>query len=173
MPITRSFDDVLAVFRASKPKGKLKSFPDLHYDALAAYSFGDLSRWPKSPPVNTLVRPKSGFEVGSETLTSARALVEYAHFGNAIGTWNANGEAAFVRGEGWILATVDLTQEQADDGYEGPGDFVGLLVALWQVSDGWAAAVLDQGARELAVRLLGLDAWPASGWQTESVWYGE
>ena len=34
---------------------------------------------------------------------------------------------------------MDLTQEQADDGYEGPGDFVSMLVALWQLSDGWAA----------------------------------
>ena len=173
MPIKRSFDDVLAVFRASKPKKKLKSFPDVRYDAEATYSFGDLSQWPSDPPVNTLVRPGSGFEVGSETLTSARALVEYAHFGNAIGTWNANGEAAWVCGEGWILATVDLTQEQADDGYEGPGDFVSMLVALWQLSDGWAAAVLDAGERDLAVKLLGLDAWPEGGWQNESVWYGE
>lgn len=170
---TRSFDDVLAIFRASSPKKKLKTFPELHYAAEMAYSFGDLAKWPRSPPVTTLARVRDPHQHDEKVLTSASALVGYANFGNAIGTWNANGTAAWVGGEGWILASVDLTQEQADDGYEGVGDYVSLLLAVWRVRDGWAAAVLRSGEQELAAKLLGLEGWPADGWQTESVWYGE
>lgn len=170
---TRSFDDVLAIFRATSPKKKLKTSTNLHYAAEIAYSFRDLSRWPSAPPVTTLARVRDPHEHDEKVLQSARALVSYANFGNAIGTWNSNGTAAWVGGEGWILADVELTQEQADDGYEGSGDYVSLLLAVWRLSDGWAAAVLQSGERELAAKLLGLDGWPSEGWQTESVWYGE
>lgn len=65
---------------------------------------------------------------------------------------------------------MELRQEQADDGYEGPGDEVSLLLAVWTLSDGWAAA--HPGDTELATRLLGLTAWPEQGWKREGVWYG-
>lgn len=171
MPALRPFDDVLAIYRALQPTRKLRSFEqDIHYDAVVAYSYLDLRKWPRNPPVPTLLRLKGGH--GDKVLTSAKDLLDYAHFGYAIGTWNAKGHADFVCGEGYILADVELTQEQAgDDG--GYGDSVSLLMAVWQLSDGWAGLVQRSGERELAARLIGLDGWPQEGWQRERVWYGE
>ena len=134
----RPFAEVLEVFRASEPKKKLKSFPGLHYAAEQAHSFGNLARWPSSGPVPTLVKVRDPRQHDEAVFSSAAALVGYANFGAAIGTWNARGAAEFVGGEGWILASVELRQEQADDGYEGPGDEVSLLLAVWTLSDGWA-----------------------------------
>lgn len=175
MPLAqRAFAEVLADFSASNPKKKPKSFDRTHYAAQAAWSFKNLSAWPSNPPVTSLYHMPDPTGHSEEVLRSAKALVDYAHFGTAIGTWNARGSGAWT-GDGatWILASVSLTQEQADDGYEGAGDAVDLLLAVWQLTDGWAAAVLRDTERDLALRLLGLDAWPDAGWQREDVWYGE
>ena len=169
----RSLADVLAIFRATEPKKKLKSFPGLHYAALEAHSFGNLASWPRRPPVPVLASMRDPQEHDERVLQSAAALVSYANFGAAIGTWNASGSADWTGGDGWIIASVDLSQEQAEDGYEGPGDYVSLLLGLWRLSDGWAAAVLRSGERELMARLVGLEGWPEQGWKTEAVWYGE
>lgn len=171
--ILRSFDDVLSAFRASNPKKKLKTFPNVHYAALSAHSFGNLAKWPSDPPVSALLQMRDPHDHDDKVFQSAAALVSYANFGSAIGTWNARGTGSWTGGEGWILASVDLTQEQADDDYEGSGDYVSLILALWKLSNGWAAAVLRSDEQALAARLVGLDGWPEAGWQEEPVWYGE
>lgn len=170
----RSFQDVLELFRATDPTKKPKSYPNVHYAAYEAWSFKSLKSWPRDPPVNMLARMPDPGAYDEDVMLTAKALVEYANFGNAIGTWNARGEASRARGEGWILAAVNLTQEQADeDGEDAPGNYVSLILAVWRLSDGWAAAVLRDTEHELAARLIGLDAWPAEGWVNEEVWFGE
>jgi hypothetical protein len=174
----RPFSEVLALFKASNPKKKPKSFEGIHYAAQSAWSFGNLKQWPKSPPVTTLLQVDDPHRYDRDVLTKASALVSYANFGNAIGTWNAGGDARWVCGSGWILAEVELVQEQAgddwgDDEGGGGGDYVDMLLAVWQLSDGWAAAVLETDKRGLAVSLMNLADWPSEGWQTERVWYGE
>jgi len=158
----RPFAEVLDVFKATAPKKKPKSFDGIHYAALSAWSFGNLNAWPSNPPIPTLLQIANPKDHGPDVLKKASALLQYANFGNAIGTWNAGGEARFASGKDWILANVSLTQEQAQD----------MLLAVWRLSDGWAAAVLDSHAEDLLTRLIGLDAWP-SKWKTERVWYGE
>lgn len=169
----RPFEDVLTIFRASNPKKKLKTYPNLHYAALEAHSFGNLARWPSNPPVSTLAKVRDPRDHDETLFQSAAALLRYANFGAAIGTWNAGGTAQWVGGEDWILASVDLTQEQADDGYEGSGDYVSVILAVWRLEDGWAAAILRDTERALAAALLGLPGWPEQGWSAERVWYGE
>ncbi len=173
-PVLRSFSDVLAIFQASNPKKKLKSHAGLHYAAEIAWSFKSLKSWPTDPPVSALVKVRDPRDHDEDVLKGARALVSYANFGNAIGTWNSGGTGSYVCGEDWILAQVELTQEQADDDYEGgAGDYVSLILAVWRLSDGWAAAILRDDERALAASLLGLEAWPQEGWETEKVWFGE
>lgn len=172
MPL-RSFDQLREIFQASAPGKRLRSFPDVHYAAKATLSFGNLAVWPRRPPVAMLAQVPDPLTYSEQVFTSAKSLVSYASFGNAIGTWNARGTAAVQRGEGWILADVDLTQEQADEGYDGPGDYVSYIVLLCTLSDGWAVAILRPEQRDLAAQLLGLEAWPSEGWQPEAVWYGE
>lgn len=171
----KPFAEVLDIFKASNSKKKPKSFDGIHYAALSAWSFGNLNAWPSNPPVPTLLQIADPKDHGPDVLKKASALLQYANFGNAIGTWNAGGEARFASGKDWILANVSLVQEQAsdDDDDEGcPGDSVDMLLAVWRLSDGWAAAVLDSNAEDFLMRLMGLDAWPTK-WKTERVWYGE
>lgn len=169
----RSFQAVLEDFKASNPKKTPKSYDGIHYAARTAWSFKNLSRWPSAPPVTTLAQVNDPRNHSEDVFKSAASLVRWGNFGNAIGTWNAGGQARFVhQGEDWILARVSLTQEQADD-EEAPGDYVDYLLALWRLSDGWAAAVLSPGEQDLAVKLIGLDAWPEEGWKVEKVWFGE
>jgi hypothetical protein len=167
-----NFSAVLERFKASNPTKKLKSFERVHYAALEAWSFKSLSSWPSNPPVTTLLKVRDPREHDEAVLRSAKSLVGYANFGNAIGTWNARGTGRWVGGADWILAQVGLTQEQAGD-EEASGDYVSLILAVWQLEDGWAAAVFRSDERELAMTLMGKAAWPEAGWQEEAVWYGE
>jgi hypothetical protein len=96
-----------------------------------------------------------------------------------IGTWNAKGNATWACAPGdWIIAEVSLVQEQADDsddgddGEGGGGDRVAMLLAVWRIEEGAAAAVLHREDRELLRTLIGLSAWPKLDQRSE-VWYGE
>lgn len=168
----RPFADVHAVFQASQPKKKLKSFEDIHFMAEQAWSFKSLKNWPNDPPVTTLLKVRDPRDYSENIFESAASLVTYANFKNVIGTWNAGGTGQWVGGEGWIIASIDLTQEQAGD-EEADGDYVSMILALWTLSDGWAAAVLRSNEQAFAAALVGLPEWPTEGWKQEPVWFGE
>lgn len=171
--VPRSFNETLEVFKASNPKKKLKSFDGVHPHGTAAYSFLNLKAWPSNPPLTALFHVGDVIDYSEGTLESADALLRFAGSGYTIGTWNSGGTGSWVKGgQDWALAVFDLTQEQAEDG-ESSGDFVDGIVAVWRLTKGWAAAVLRSGEKDLAVALIGLEAWPETGWQTERIWYGE
>jgi hypothetical protein len=93
--------------------------------------------------------------------------------GNALGTWNARGDGTFACGKGWLLASVDLVQEQADDDYgdeEASGDYVSVAYALVKLADGWVGALWDGPVKTLAT-IVGLEGVKLG--TSCSVWYGE
>lgn len=176
----RPFQAALDVFRASPPpSAKKKKEKKLHegtegnYDTLRAYSYSPLGEWPKDPPVTTLYQQKDPFGYSEKVLTDPKSLVSYCNF-PAVGTWNANGSGRWLSDPaGWILVDVELTQEQADEDYEGPGGYLLVIFALWRVEEGYAAGVWRDGDGALLAQVMGLDAWPDTGWQPCKVWYGE
>ena len=64
------------------------------------------------------------------------------------------------------------TLTSLDDGEGGGGDRVAMLLAVWRIEEGAAAAVLHREDRELLRTLIGLSAWPKLDQRSE-VWYGE
>ena len=56
---------------------------------------------------------------------------------------------------------------------DGGGSYVDVIIALWKVEEGWAAAVWRPTDRDLLAQLMGLGAWPSKGWKKSNVWYGE
>lgn len=168
--VIRPFAEAVAVLRKAQPK--LREQKPQHYDAATAYSSFDLAKWPRRPPLASLYLMKNPALYSDAVMTDAKTLVEYANFGSAIGTWNANGTASWTCAPAeWIIASVSLTQEQAEDG-DAPGDHVNLLLALFRTEEGVAAAVLPSGERELLRQLIGLEAFPTLA-QHSKVWYGE
>ena len=168
----RPFSAAVADLKKALPK--LREQKPQHYDAATAFAVGDLAKWPQHPPIQSLYQMKSPLSYSDQVLTDAKTLVEYANFGSAIGTWNAKGTAAWTCAPGdWIIAEVSLVQEQADeDSEDGPGDRVDVLLAVWRIEEGAAAAVLHREDRELLRTLIGLSAWPKLDQRSE-VWYGE
>lgn len=174
----RPFDAALAALRATKPGAALHSGQGEHYDAEVAYSFESVGEWSHDPPVPTLYRMKNPLGYSDEILADPKVFVDYANFGGAVGTWNANGSGRWCASPGeWILVDVELVQEQAEqdpDYFEGdPGAYVYVVFALWRTSDGWAAAVWPPSDVDALAAIIGLDGWPAEGWQPATVWYGE
>ena len=174
--VLRPFARCLETFAASRPGEQLNEHPDGNYDTEKAYSFDDLSTWASDPPLTALYRQRDPLLHSKDVFTDPKMLLDYANFGNAIGTWNANGEARWqCSPDEWIIADVDLVQEQADDewGDEGGGDYVSVVFALWKVEDGYAAAVCRPNERPLLASVMGIGEWPSEGWQDAKVWYGE
>src|SRR5262245_60699150 len=143
-----TFDDVL---KAYKKLGRVKRFDPQHYAALDSYSTHNLAKWPASPPLASIHRMKDPATHSAEVFRDPKKLVDYCNFGSAVGTWNAHGKAQWAAGDGWILADVELTQEQAEE-----GDSFDVIFALRALDDGWVAAVWPSGDGENLVKLLGL-----------------
>jgi hypothetical protein len=158
-----TFDDVLKAYRKL---GRVKRFDPQHYAAIDSYSTHDLSKWPSSGPIASIHRMKDPASHSSELFRDPKTLVDYCNFGNAVGTWNAHGKARWAAGKGWIVADVELTQEQDE-----VGDFLSVIFALRVLDDGWVAAVWPSGGREALTQVLGLK-WPAK-MKPAKVWYGE
>jgi hypothetical protein len=170
----RPFQECVAAFAASSAKKKLKKQDGSHWDSKEAHAFKSLGSWPSSPPVTSLYLQDDPLSHSDDVLKDPKQLVEYCNF-KAVGTWNARGKARWLASDApWILADVELTQEQAGDrDEEASGDYIGVVFALWKVEEGYAAAVWDPGERDLLAKVMGLDAWPDAGWQDAEVWYGE
>lgn len=168
----RPFQAALDAFRAREPRAHEQTPP--HYDAAVAWAGKNLASWPKNPPLPSLYLMKNPDGYSGAVTTDARTLVEYANFGSAVGTWNAKGTARWACApDEWIVADVSLVQEQADeDGEDAPGNYVDLLLAMWRVEEGWAAAILKSGDAAWMQELIGLAEWPSLGRHSE-VWYGE
>lgn len=169
----RPFRAALDAFIAREPRAREQKPP--HYDARSAYSAMNLEKWPRRPPLPSLYLMKNPEGYSATVTTDAKSLVEYANVGGAVGTWNARGTAQWECSPGeWIVAAVSLAQEQAEDG-DGdgaPGDYVDLLLSLFRVEEGWAAAILRAGEHEAMRELIGLGQWPSLARHAE-VWYGE
>ncbi len=154
-----------------------------HYDTIGAWSYDPVGEWASSPPFSVLYQQRDPLGHSEEVLTNPNKLLDYANFGGAIATWNANGTGKWAHSPGeWIIVDVELVQEQADDDDDdyfddeeggGGGNYVSVIFALWKVSEGWAAAVWRPVERDTLVELIGLDEWPTEGWEDCRVWYGE
>ncbi|HLT35919.1 MAG TPA: hypothetical protein VK034_06530 [Enhygromyxa sp.] len=181
MPFTvRSIQVAVARLRASRPDETLNIPTEFeHYDTIAAWSFDPVGDWASDPPFAVLYQQRDPLGHSEKVLSDPKALVDYANFGGAIATWNANGHGRWAHSPGeWIVVEVELVQEQADDDDLGDfdgggGDYVDVIFAVWKVSEGWAAAVWPPGERDLLAELIGLDGWPEQGWEGCEVWYGE
>jgi len=175
----RTFDQVLGALRASDPRGELKTGQGEHHDAQAAYSFVAVNEWSGDPPTPTLYRMGNPPGHSAKIFTDPRVFVDYANFGGAVATWNANGEGRWCADPdgNWIIVDVELVQEQAEqdpDYFDGdPGAYVYIVFALWRLADGYAAAVWTPDDTDTLARLIGLPTWPTEGWQQTTVWYGE
>jgi hypothetical protein len=154
-----------AVLKAYRKLGRVKRFDPGHYAAIDAYSTGDLSKWPRSPPIASIYRMEDPARFSEKVFRDPEKLVDYCNF-SAVGTWNAHGKARWAAGDGWIVADVDLTQEQDE-----AGNFISVIFALRVLDDGWAAAVWPSGDRQALMQVLGLK-WPAR-MKSAKVWYGE
>lgn len=172
----RPFEQCVEVFRGSR-KGELSAQQGEHYDTQQAYAFENLEDWSDDPPVTSLYLQKDPFGYSERVLEDPKTLVEYSNFGGAVATWNANGSGQWCGSPGeWLMVAVELVQEQAEDddfGYDAPGNYVDVIFAIWKVEEGYACAVWRPDERDLLASVMGLDSWPAEGWQAVDVWYGE
>jgi hypothetical protein len=177
----RSIAEIVEILRATRPDETLNA-PDTHehYDTIGTWSFDPVGQWASSPPFSVLYQQNNPLNYSKAVLDDPKTLVSYSNFGGAIATWNANGRGTWQHSPGaWILADIELVQEQAgdDDFFDeeggGGGNYVSLIFALWKIAEGWAAAVWEPGDRDTLARLIGLPEWPSEGWQACEVWYGE
>lgn len=159
----RAWDEVVKAFR-STTRG-VREQEAQHYDASTAFSAEDLDEWPDDAPLRSIYLMKSD---RGDSIKDAKGLAEYSNFGNAIGIWNANGTARYAAlPKKWIVVELSLVQEQDED-----GDSVDLLLALWRVSEGWAAAVWECDEEDSLRKVIGLREWPTLS-KSSAVWYGE
>src|SRR5690606_6455678 len=118
MPFTvRSIQVAVARLRASRPDETLNIPTEFeHYDTIAAWSFDPVGDWASDPPFAVLYQQRDPLGHSEKVLSDPKALVDYANFGGAIATWNANGHGRWAHSPGeWIVVEVELVQEQADD----------------------------------------------------------
>jgi hypothetical protein len=113
-----------------------------------------------------LFRIEDPLDAVEGALTDAGKALDYISIGNAIGTFNSNGTGSFACGDGWLIAEVELVQEQAEDDDGG----VSLCYALFQVTEGWAGALWDGDVDELK-RIAGLEGVALK--RSCTLWYGE
>lgn len=171
----RSIDDAVAALRASNPDASLKTGVASHGDNEAAWSFGAIKGWPKSPPVSTLYKQKRPLKWSANVLKDPKKLVDYANF-EAVGTHNAKGKGRWLAADDqWIIVEVELRQEQFDPDADEDfgGGQVSVVFALWRVTEGFAAAIWRRWDTITLAKVMGFDAWPTVGWADVDVWYGE
>lgn len=142
----------------------------IHYASSQAWAWDNLDEWPKTPPLESLhlTSEPSGLG-GDEEEPSAKRFLDWANFGNAIGTWNVRdrrGQWACERGQ-WIVVRADLGRGEDEDEHT-----VGVTIACWEVEEGYAVFLTRLGEDSRRVpSIMGL-AWPEE-WKTETLWYGE
>lgn len=174
----RTFEEATRIMQAGNPDVPVKTGVAEHYASEAAVSFDELGAWSDDPPVPLISLQRITDAEAIRLTRDPKALVDYANFGGAVGTWNANGEGRWASSPGeWIVVDVELVQEQAEqdpDYYEdAPGSWVYIIFALWKVAEGWACAIWSPQETDHLAMIMGLEAWPAEGWQATRVWYGE
>ena len=172
----RPFEDSVQIMRAAHPDGILYSGVADHHASELACSYGELGVWSEEPPMSLISAQRISEEEAVRLTADPKALVDYANFGGAVGTWNANGEGRWSASEGqWIVVDVELVQEQAEDSGldDGPGSYVDVIFALWRIQGGWACGVWSPRDSEALAIIMGLDRWPREGWLATKVWYGE
>jgi hypothetical protein len=181
----RSIKAIVDELQASRPGEKLEIPSEHeHYDTIGTWSFDPVGTWASRPPFSVIYQQRNPLGHSKQILSDANKLLDYANFGGAIGTWNAKGPADWLNSPGeWIIVDAELVQEQAEgqddyfddeDGEGGfGGNYVDVVIALWKVEEGWAAAVWRPSDRDLLAKLMGLPAWPSKGWKKCEVWYGE
>jgi hypothetical protein len=174
----RPFEDCIRIMRAANPEGELFSGVAEHHASELAVAYGELGQWSETPPVPLISAQRITDDEAIRLTQDPKALVAYANFGGAIGTWNANGDGRWNASPGaWIVVDVELIQEQAeaDPDYFGdaPGAYVDVVFALWRIQGGWAAGVWSPADCEALAIIMGLEHWPRDGWQATRVWYGE
>lgn len=172
----RSFEDMVQALR-DLDRGEVEKYDDvMNYMAEVGYSYQDLSKWPDSPPVPSIYKLKRDPDEGP--LTDPKSLVDASNY-QAVGTWNANGDGRWVAGDGWILLSVTLVQEQAEDqgcggcGGGGAGDYVPVAYGLRKVTDGYASMIWPKNDQEAITKVFGLEHFPVDGWESVEVWHGE
>ncbi len=164
----RSIEECLDIYRSTGSK-KLKEQENGHYIEGKAWSFSNLDEWPEQGPVNSLYLFNKG---DIEITEDHNRLVEFCNF-QAVGVWNANGEGrAITVLEEYQLVDVELVQEQADDDYYNPADYVNIIYAIWVVNEGVAVAIWNSNDSKTLAKIIGIK-YPTSGWSSVTVWHGE
>jgi hypothetical protein len=171
-PGARTFAECLAAF--TKAVGGPVSEQKIEQAWVAtAFSAGDLTSWTGSPPTSCIFRVRDPMTFSASVVKDPTKALDCIGIGNALGTWNARGDGTFACGKGWLLASVDLVQEQADDDYgdeAAGGDYVSVAYALVKLADGWVGALWDGHVKTLA-QIVGLEGVKLG--TSCSVWYGE
>jgi len=172
----RPFEDSVRIMRAAHPSGPLFSGVAEHHASELACAYSELGVWSEDPPVSLISAQRITDAHAIELTSDPAALVNYANFGGAIGTWNANGEGRWTSSPGeWIVVDVELAQEQAQEsGFDkAPGSYVDVVFALWRIQGGWVCGVWSPNDSEALAIIMGLERWPREGWVATKVWYGE
>jgi hypothetical protein len=164
----RPFADCVAAFRAVAPS-KLKKQASPHYAGTEAWAWDDLEEWPERPPIESLHLVP---DAPSDVLEAPQGFLDWANFGNAVGTWNVTDEEALWKGSPkcWILLLLELSREE--DWEHGGG--VDLVMACWRVEEGVAVGIteLTDAGRARLLPVMGLASWP-DDFEPASLWYGE
>ncbi len=179
MPFSiRPFAECLAAFEALEPRKKTKKPGPVtkqdatHYDSTGAWSRHDLSTFPSRGPLESLHRFEGLRDTGIGPLDDGPKLVQWANFGNAVGTWNAYDEEGRWQCDpgAWVVALCELGRN-GDDGYT-----IDVAFACWRVEDGYAVMITpwkppysDVMTRIVAVSGI---AWPETFTEAR-LWYGE
>lgn len=176
MPFTlRPFAACLAAFEVLQPvKSKAKKPRPLtkqdatHYASSAAWSRHDLSKFPGSGPLESLHRFEDLGHSGIEGLDDGPQFVRWAHFGNAVGTWNAVDEEGSWQCDpgAWIVALCELGRDDGD------GDTLDVAFACWRVEDGYAAMVTPYSEAKTRIAAVSGIPWPET-FKEARLWYGE
>jgi len=167
----RSFADCLAAFTDAVGAAVTEQNVSQAW-VETAFSAGNLGAWTSSPPTSCIYRVRDPMSYSAAVLKEPKKTLGCIGVRNALATWNARGTGTFACGKGWLIASVNLVQEQAsDDGEDdAPGNYVSVAYGLVRVTDGWVGALWD-GPVETLARVLGLDG--VSLGTACSVWYGE
>lgn len=171
-PGARTFTECLAAFTKAVD-GPVSEQKIEQAWVATAFSAGDLTSWTGSPPTSCIYRVRDPMTFSASVVKDPAKALDCIGIGNALGTWNARGDGTFACGKGWLLASIDLVQEQADDDYgdeAAGGDYVSVAYALVKLADGWVGALWDGPVKTLA-EIVGLEGVKLG--TPCSVWYGE
>ncbi|MDC0716162.1 hypothetical protein [Nannocystis bainbridge] len=174
--VVRPFAACLAAFEALEPlKTRAKKHRPVtrqdaaHYASSGAWSRHDLSKFPKSGPQESLHQFADLEFSGITELDDGPRFVQWANFGNAVGTWNAvddDGSWQCVPGA-WIVALCELGRD--DDDF---GNTLDVAFACWRVEDGYAVMITPYGGAATRIPAVSGIPWPEA-FKESRLWYGE